>query len=205
MQEFKIQIKEFSTEVVAVEAECLEDALEEARNQYNNGEIVLDSSDFIGVEISQAGKLSESYYMESYLKSINIDDKTIEKIKNGELKQGPKKIILGEYNDEAELKPYIIHATASHGFETVVYFNESTTDSKFIEEWAIGNRESFSENPDKYSWEFYDIEPTSVNRLQQAGSVLGAPNQEESPAYEVERMVGESAVSTKKVNHEDFV
>lgn len=51
MKTFKFEIKEYLSQVVEIEAENYEDAFNEAYQMYHDGEIVLDSSDFIYCEI----------------------------------------------------------------------------------------------------------------------------------------------------------
>ena len=47
MKTFKLEIKEYLSKVIEVEAETLSDALDIANNMYNNEEITLDYSDFV--------------------------------------------------------------------------------------------------------------------------------------------------------------
>ena len=47
MQTFKLEIKEYLSKVIEVEAETLSDALDIAHYMYNDEEIVLDASDFV--------------------------------------------------------------------------------------------------------------------------------------------------------------
>lgn len=47
MQTFKLEIQEVLSKVIEIEAETLSDALNVAHDMYNDGEIVLDASDFV--------------------------------------------------------------------------------------------------------------------------------------------------------------
>lgn len=51
--EFKIEITETLQKVVTVNAKTLGEAIEQTKNDYNNGEIILDSMDFVGYEIKE--------------------------------------------------------------------------------------------------------------------------------------------------------
>lgn len=51
MKAYKIEITETLQQTIEVEAEDENDALENIKSQYNDGDIVLDSDDFIDVEI----------------------------------------------------------------------------------------------------------------------------------------------------------
>lgn len=51
MKTFKFEIKEYLSRVVKIDAENYDDALDEVHQMYSDGEIVLDSSDFIYHEI----------------------------------------------------------------------------------------------------------------------------------------------------------
>lgn len=50
---FKTEITETLQRTIEVEAENEEDALRKVKKMYKNEEIVLDSSDFVGVEIKK--------------------------------------------------------------------------------------------------------------------------------------------------------
>lgn len=50
MPEFKVLIMETLEDIVTVEAENEEEALEQAEDSYNSGEYILDSENFTGVE-----------------------------------------------------------------------------------------------------------------------------------------------------------
>lgn len=47
MQKFKLEIQEYLSKVIEIEAETLSDALDIAHDMYNAEEIVLDASDFV--------------------------------------------------------------------------------------------------------------------------------------------------------------
>jgi hypothetical protein len=53
MTTYKIEIREELSRVIDIDAENLHDALDKAREMYKNEEIVLDVSDYLGVDISQ--------------------------------------------------------------------------------------------------------------------------------------------------------
>jgi len=53
MEIFKIEIKEKIQKVIEVSASSLDEALEIIKNKYNNGEIVLDSNDYIDTVIEE--------------------------------------------------------------------------------------------------------------------------------------------------------
>lgn len=50
---FKTEITETLQRTIEVEAESEEDALQKVKEMYKNEEIVLDSCDFVGVEIKK--------------------------------------------------------------------------------------------------------------------------------------------------------
>jgi len=54
MEIFKIEITETLTRIIEVEAECLDDAVVIAGQQYKDEDIVLDSSDMVTSEIKAA-------------------------------------------------------------------------------------------------------------------------------------------------------
>lgn len=53
MEIFKIEITETLQKVIEVSASSLDEALEIIKNKYNNGEIVLDSNDYIDTVIEE--------------------------------------------------------------------------------------------------------------------------------------------------------
>ena len=58
MPKFKVEIIETLSRVVDVEANCIGNAIEIVERKYNNEKIVLDSDDFIDLEVK--------YYKPSY-------------------------------------------------------------------------------------------------------------------------------------------
>lgn len=57
MKKFTVEVREVLTRLVEVEAEDAELAEAEVRARYKDEEIVLDSDDFDGVEITEISKL----------------------------------------------------------------------------------------------------------------------------------------------------
>ena len=53
MEIFKIEITETLQKAIEVSASSLDEALEIIKNKYNNGEIVLDSNDYIDTVIEE--------------------------------------------------------------------------------------------------------------------------------------------------------
>ncbi|WP_375580808.1 DpnD/PcfM family protein [Marivirga tractuosa] len=53
MNTFEVQIKEFLSKVIEVEANSIEEAISKAREKYEKEEIVLGSEDFITTEIEE--------------------------------------------------------------------------------------------------------------------------------------------------------
>lgn len=53
MEIFKIEITETLQKVIEVSTSSLDEALEIIKNKYNNGEIVLDSNDYIDTVIEE--------------------------------------------------------------------------------------------------------------------------------------------------------
>ena len=51
LMKFDIEIKEELARVVTVEAETLGEAIDQVRDMYDKGEIVLDADDFVGKEV----------------------------------------------------------------------------------------------------------------------------------------------------------
>lgn len=51
METFKIEIQEFLSRIIEVEAESIDEAISKVREMYRNEEIVLDSSDYVSTEI----------------------------------------------------------------------------------------------------------------------------------------------------------
>jgi Ran GTPase-activating protein (RanGAP) involved in mRNA processing and transport len=52
MKKYKVEIKEISVKVVSVQASSEDEALENVKDQYRRGDIVLEYDDFIDVEFS---------------------------------------------------------------------------------------------------------------------------------------------------------
>lgn len=50
---YQIEIEETLQKVVTIEAATLTEAIEQAKTDYNNGEIVLDGMDFVGYKIQE--------------------------------------------------------------------------------------------------------------------------------------------------------
>lgn len=53
MKTFKLEIKEYLSKVIEIEAETLSDALDIAHDMYNDEEITLDYSDFVANTIEE--------------------------------------------------------------------------------------------------------------------------------------------------------
>ena len=53
MELFKIEIREFLSEIVEIEAENTEDAISKVRKMYRNEEIVLDADNYVTTEINE--------------------------------------------------------------------------------------------------------------------------------------------------------
>lgn len=51
METFKIEIQEFLSRIIEVEAETKDEAISKVRQLYRNDEIVLDSDDYVSTEI----------------------------------------------------------------------------------------------------------------------------------------------------------
>jgi hypothetical protein len=51
METFKIEIREFLSEIVEIDAESADEAYLKAKEMYCNGEIVLDENNYISTEI----------------------------------------------------------------------------------------------------------------------------------------------------------
>lgn len=49
---FRVEIKETLSRIIDIEAENEEEAIRKARDKYNNQKIILDSGDYIDVEIN---------------------------------------------------------------------------------------------------------------------------------------------------------
>lgn len=58
MKIYNIEITETLQRVIKIKAESLDDAITKAHNQYNNGEVVLDSN----------------YYIDTNIKAIDFED-----------------------------------------------------------------------------------------------------------------------------------
>lgn len=56
---FKIEITETLQKIVEIEAKDLSEAITIVATDYANGEIVLDSMDFVGYEIKEFGSIKE--------------------------------------------------------------------------------------------------------------------------------------------------
>lgn len=53
METFKIEIKEFLSRIVEIQANNLDEAISKVKQMYRNEEIVLDSEDFVATEIEE--------------------------------------------------------------------------------------------------------------------------------------------------------
>lgn len=53
METFKIEIQEFLSRIIEVEAESSDEAISKVREMYRNEEIVLDSNDYVTTEIEE--------------------------------------------------------------------------------------------------------------------------------------------------------
>lgn len=53
METFKIEIQEFLSKIIEVEAENIEEAVTKVKKLYQDEEIVLDSEDYVTTEINQ--------------------------------------------------------------------------------------------------------------------------------------------------------
>ena len=51
MEKFKVEIQEFLSRIIEVEAETKDEAISKVRELYRNEEIVLDSNDYVSTEI----------------------------------------------------------------------------------------------------------------------------------------------------------
>ena len=56
MNNYKIEIQEYLTRVIEIEAPSSEEAIDKAREMYRAEEIVLDSGDYVGTEIEEFEK-----------------------------------------------------------------------------------------------------------------------------------------------------
>ena len=52
MQRYRIEVKEYLARIIDIDAESEEDAIEMVEEQYQNGDIVLDGSDYIDHDIA---------------------------------------------------------------------------------------------------------------------------------------------------------
>lgn len=55
MEEFRIQVDEQLSKTVTVKAQNINDAINIVESMYRNQEIILDSSDFVGVDFIKLG------------------------------------------------------------------------------------------------------------------------------------------------------
>lgn len=53
MKTFKIEIQEFLSKIIEIEAENIDDAVSKAKEMYQKEEIVLDSDDYVTTEIKE--------------------------------------------------------------------------------------------------------------------------------------------------------
>jgi hypothetical protein len=51
METFKIEVQEFLSRIIEIEAKSAEEAISKVREMYRNEEIVLDSDDYVTTEI----------------------------------------------------------------------------------------------------------------------------------------------------------
>jgi hypothetical protein len=61
MEIFKIEIQEFLSRIVEIEAQNIDEAISRVKEMYQIGEIVLDSEDFVTTEIEELSD-SENLY-----------------------------------------------------------------------------------------------------------------------------------------------
>jgi hypothetical protein len=53
METFKIEVQEFLSRIVEIEAKNIDEAISKVKDMYQNEEIVLDSEDFVSSEIDE--------------------------------------------------------------------------------------------------------------------------------------------------------
>jgi len=53
LKTFKIEIQEFLSKIIEIEAENIDDAVSKAKEMYQKEEIVLDSDDYVTTEIKE--------------------------------------------------------------------------------------------------------------------------------------------------------
>lgn len=53
METFKIEVQEFLSRIIDVEAKSKDEAIAKVRELYNNEEIILDSDDYVTTEIDE--------------------------------------------------------------------------------------------------------------------------------------------------------
>jgi hypothetical protein len=53
METFKIEVQEFLSRIVEIEANNIDEAISTVKQMYQNEEIVLDSEDFVAIEIEE--------------------------------------------------------------------------------------------------------------------------------------------------------
>lgn len=53
METFKVEIQEFLSRIIEIEAENIDEAVSKAKQMYQNEEIVLDSEDYVTTEIEE--------------------------------------------------------------------------------------------------------------------------------------------------------
>ena len=57
MKTFKIEIQEFLSKIVEIEAENINEAISKVKSKYRKEEIVLDSNDYVTTEIQEYSEL----------------------------------------------------------------------------------------------------------------------------------------------------
>lgn len=60
METFKIEIQEFLSKIIDIEAENINEAVSKTKKMYQNGEIILDSDDYVTTEIDEFPKIIQS-------------------------------------------------------------------------------------------------------------------------------------------------
>ncbi len=53
METFKIEVQEFLSRIIEIEAKNIDEAISKVKDMYQNEEIVLDSEDFVSSEIDE--------------------------------------------------------------------------------------------------------------------------------------------------------
>lgn len=144
MKKFEIIVNETLERVVEILADTEEEAIELVRFQYNNGSIVLDSNDFIGVDYIKIGEDDideQDVYL--YRASKEIEDR---------LKTGLFFGTEDEYNQfvkDCKRNFYEFHAEGAAPAEIIIYDNgnfslmEYEDAMKMAADWV---------EPNKYLW-----------------------------------------------------